>query len=397
MPSTDTHIEASADTVDAAISQALGKLGVRREEVDVKVIDEGKKGFLGLFGNRPARVFVSLKRRKAVGGGPPPRPARRESGEGGAPASADLRPIADNAREILSTILTKMGFSAQVTSNVRDNQVALTIDCPEREGLLIGRRGETLEALQHLVTRVASRNSKERAPIAVDVSGYRTRHDDTLVARAVEMGQEVLRTGRELKTDPMLASDRRLIHRALAEIKGIETQAIGNGNQKRILIRPTGDVPAGAAREGEPRHAMRDGGERGFGADRGDRGGRGGDRGERGERGDRGHSRGGARGGRDRDRDRRGPRPDRGPRRFDERRPAASSGASEERSFSRPTDRSEHAPVDRDRSGPEPLDLLGSLRGAMVPPPANEPEPETDASDKIGARSRRRRPARRRL
>jgi len=264
MQSTKTaNIEAQGATVDEAIAEAVHQLGVTREQVDVKVMDEGKKGFLGL-GGRPARVFVSIRkkgerRREAA----PEEPAR---------AAADIHGAANHAREVTEKVLAQMGFTAAVTSDVRDDQVYLDVDCNDREGLLIGRKGETLQALQHLVGRITSRTFKERASVSIDIAGYRARRVEQLERRAREMAEEVMRTNRDVRTEPLIASDRRIVHRALTEMTGVETQALGNGSQKRIVIRPAGSPPI---EEDEPRG--RDG-DRRRRRDRSDRGGRGGRR-----------------------------------------------------------------------------------------------------------------------
>lgn len=376
MQRSQTHIEAEGGTTEDAIADGLRRLGANRGEVDIKIIDEGKKGFLGL-GSRPARVFLSLKKKGGAQREREPQQTERRE-------EADPHKSAEYAKEVLSRILGQMGFEASLNSSVRDGQISISVECADREGLLIGRRGETLQSLEHIVTRMTSRQMRERANVVVDVSGYRERRTDSLQANAREMGEEVLRSGREVQTEPMVAADRRVVHRTLSNMSGVETEAIGDGAQKRIVIRPAGDGPAGGARDREePR-------DRGGRSDRPRRGGR--DRGDRGDRGGR-RRRGGSDGERPRrdsgdiERPRRDqPAPDRR-----DREPARAGRNGDDHTSAgtgRRRDETTQAPG-------KPLDLLGTLGDSR--PPAAKPSDEESGQKKTGLRSRRRRPAKKRL
>ncbi len=366
-----TQIEARGRTVDDALKSALRHLGVEREDVDVRVIDEGKQGFLGMFGSRDARIFVGLKSglRSARGGSgrEPSRertPTKAEDGEGG-----------KEAREVLETLLDKMGFQATVRERKNNGAVTLEIDCAEREGLLIGRRGETLQALQHLVTRIASKRSRSKLTVGIDISGYRARRADSLRGRALEMGDEVRRTGREITTEPLRASERRIIHRTLAEEDGVETVAIGDGPTKRIVISPSADGRPSPDPQGDRgRRARGDRGTRRERADRGDRRERSGRR-ERGGRGE-----GGPR------RERRDARSDRrGSEDARDRRPKREDAPSDERGGQ------EHVVLTE-----EPLDLADPFKSVKGGSQEKKDTPE-ETGGRVGVRGRRRRPYERRL
>lgn len=407
MQRSQTHIEAEGGTTEDAIADGLRRLGTNRGEVDIKIIDEGKKGFLGM-GSRPARVFLSLKKKGHSRPEREPEPADRRE-------EADPHKSAEYAKEVLSKLLGMMGFEASLTSSVRDGQISISVDAADREGLLIGRRGETLQSLEHVVTRMTSRHMRERANVVVDVSGYRERRADSLQATAREMGEEVLRSGREVQTDFLVAADRRVVHRTLSEMNGVETEAIGDGVQKRITIRRAGTGTDGGGRDGdEARGRGGRGGPRRGGRDRGDRGDRGGRRrrggpreGERPERreestsdrrpgedvraGRNGHDHGAS----ERPRREERPRHEERPR---EERPRREEGPRhEERPRREEPPRREERPQHEERParGAEPLDLLGSLGGKA--PEKRESADEGSGQKKTGLRSRRRRPARKRL
>jgi hypothetical protein len=227
-----------------------------------------------------------------------------------------------------------------------------------------------LQALQHLVSRITSRQTREKFNVSIDVSGYRERRAESLKARAEDLADQVFRTGREVKTEPLSAPDRRVIHRALADAKGVETQAIGDGATKPIVIRATGDVGDRRGREDSP--SRRQGG----GRERGPR--------RREERGDRPPRRGGR---------------DRPPR---SSQPGASAPRRREEP-SRDVDRvvgpAESVVNTSKAPREEPLDLSDPFK--RVSKEGEEDAPETASGDegreRTGLRSRRRRPYKRRL
>ena len=409
MQKTQANVEADGRTVEDAIADGLRRLGVTRDQVDIKVIDEGKKGFLGM-GGRNARVFLSITKKKSAR----PGDSRPSSRPATPPVEADPREAAAHATEVTEKILSQMGFAATVSSRVRDGQVMLEIDCSESEGRLIGRKGETLQSLQHLVSRITSRQFRERSNLVIDVSGYRARQTDKLTSRAQEWADDVIHSGREYRTEPLVAADRRIIHRTLADVSGVETQAIGSGPRKRVSIRPAGTPPPEDASVEEDRGRDR--------APRGRReGGRGRDRGPSRDRG-RDRDRGGRGRDRDRDRDRvrsrdhaqdhervrsRDRDQDREPVRSRdhdqdrEREPVRSRDRDRDRDRGRERDHRREpggAPAGNGQSTPhpepesganEPLDLVG--------PADKRSSDSTEEAPRIGARSRRRRPARNRL
>lgn len=199
----------TAATVEEAVDRGLRELGLDRGQTDVRVLRKGTRGFLGL-GSRPAEV--ALLPRLSL-----------------APAVLRL------AREILD----RMGIPVTVEGEQVGLRVDVRIASGPADGLLIGRRGETLEALQHVLYRMASRELDGKLDaVRVDVGDYRQRREARLVESAHALAERTRRTGRRSMTEPLTPGERRIVHRALDGEAGIETHAGGAGHQKRVIILP---------------------------------------------------------------------------------------------------------------------------------------------------------------
>ncbi len=205
-------------TVDEALEAALGTLGVSREQAEVSVVDEGSRGFLGI-GARPARIRVAPGALEAVA-----------------------------AKEVTARVLELMGVTGAIETRRDDRLVTVNITSGESDGLLIGRKGETLAALQHVITRMVSRRlGGNMGQLRVDVAGYRDRRDEQLRDLARTLAERVQRTGRRAMTEPLPPAERRAVHRALESVTGVETHAAGSGLNKRVVLIPSrrrGDAAA---------------------------------------------------------------------------------------------------------------------------------------------------------
>ena len=203
--------------MDEALEKALAALGAKRAEVSCAVLDSGSKGFLGLFKGRPARLDVE-------------RLVHRH---------ADIR-------EIVVDLMHAMGFDAAVESRVVEEVTEVTIRTQGLDGLLIGRRGQTLVALQHLIGRLASREFGQDAQFAVDVGDYRKRREAQLVEKAQVLAEKVRVTGREINLEPLHSPDRRLVHMAVSKVPGVRTYTVGRGLHRNVVIAPASrGVPGG--------------------------------------------------------------------------------------------------------------------------------------------------------
>jgi spoIIIJ-associated protein len=155
-----------------------------------------------------------------------------------------LKEIGSEACSCLSWILKEMGMDAEVELFHSDNQVLLNVCCGEDSNLLIGRKGQTLEALQTIVTRITARKFPEVADpvrILVDIEGYRDRRRASLIDMALRAGEEARESGEPVLLDPLNSYERYLVHTALKEEQGIDTRSEGVGTFKQIVVSPSGE------------------------------------------------------------------------------------------------------------------------------------------------------------
>ena len=272
-------LEKSARTVDAAIDEALKELGLSRDDVSVEILEMGKSGFLG-FGAVPARVRVSYETpdpepvkpapKKAAASAPAraekpaparaekPAPARAEKPvrtEKPAPAKADKpaaqpeeKPAAAPAaadgenpdytaiRSFLTGLLERMGVSADIEIGPRDNggiNVNLT---GASMGAIIGRRGETLDAIQHLTNYVVNKDSEKHLHISVDAEAYRSKREESLTRLAEKMAEKAIKYKRSMALEPMNSYERHVIHTALQNYEGVTTSSTGVEPNRRVVV-----------------------------------------------------------------------------------------------------------------------------------------------------------------
>ena len=242
------YVETEGDTIDEAIAKALKILGVERDKVTVDILAEARKGLLGI-GARSARVRASLRR--LVVEDEEDESAEQEPARETAISPADIAAAAQKGKEVLEEILRLMGVHATVEAKPggAPDEVVLAIqgDCG---GLLIGRRGQTLEALQYLLTRTVSETrGREGVQLEVDTENYRERRRKSLQDMALRLGEKAKRQRKAVTVDALSAADRRVVHAALQDDPWLTTKSLGAGAYRRLLIIPEGD----RKRKEEPR------------------------------------------------------------------------------------------------------------------------------------------------
>jgi spoIIIJ-associated protein len=203
------RIESTGRSVDEALQRALDALGARRADVRVEILDSGSSGFLGLIGSRPVRVRVE-------------RLLRRH----------------DSIRDLVVDLLASMQIPAEVQVEQNGELIDISITTQGLDGLLIGRRGQTLTALQHVIGRLISKEFGQNGRVEVDVGDYRRRREAQLVEKARALALKVKATGREINLEPLHAPDRRIVHLALAGIQGVRTYTVGQGLHRNVVIAP---------------------------------------------------------------------------------------------------------------------------------------------------------------
>jgi spoIIIJ-associated protein len=219
----DTQVEATGETVGEAKWSALRELerrfpGVDKASVQFAVVSEGERGLLGV-GHVPARVIASLT---AV-----PTPDGEE--EPGSPAA--------RLRELLERITAELGVPVRITITEDDESVVARLSGPDL-GPVIGRRGQTIDAIQYLANAFLWRGADERKEVVIDAAGYRERRRSTLEQAADRAAEDALRTGESVELEPMSSVERKIVHLHLQDRAGIVTASEGNDPNRYVVVRP---------------------------------------------------------------------------------------------------------------------------------------------------------------
>jgi spoIIIJ-associated protein len=246
-------LEIIAPSVEEAIEQGLGDLGLPLESVDVEILDEGSRGLFGL-GTRQARVRLTIK----------PSPGTKPGGEVSVeapqtpsdevqvnePEVKPFSPLADEqyilsvAQSVVSELLEKMKVRANVTAEFGEaedarSRVPVRVNVRGNDlSILIGRQAETLNALQYLSSLIVSKEIGHSIPLIVDVEGYRARREQQLRQLARRMADQATKTGRRQVLEPMPANERRLIHVELRDNPDVTTESIGEEPRRKVTIIP---------------------------------------------------------------------------------------------------------------------------------------------------------------
>ena len=204
-------VEFEGKSTEEAIENACSHFQVSPEQLEIEILSVGSSGLFGL-GGRKAKIKAIL---------------REET-------STSLLP---QAQEILEQLLEKMDESGKVKASQEDDRIILNIET-EDAGLLIGKQGQTLEAIQYLITKILAKKSRRKVRITIDVESYRARHNEALVQLALKNGDKVKRSGKSVTLNPMNPHDRRIVHLTLQTDKELKTMSRGEGLYKKVIIYP---------------------------------------------------------------------------------------------------------------------------------------------------------------
>lgn len=205
------QVTASGQTVKDAVQSAIKQLNTTEDQVEVEVIDEGKKGILGIFGSKPAVVKVTLVKKNSNS--------------------------IEHAEEYLHSITTQLGVEVTIDKKVNGKEVYFELS-GNKIAILIGKRGQTLNALQYLVQLVINRNSDQYYTVTVDAEGYRKRREETLVTLANRLAEKAIRSNREVSLEPMPSYERKIIHTALQDKREVSTYSYGAEPKRHVVIKP---------------------------------------------------------------------------------------------------------------------------------------------------------------
>lgn len=206
------QIEKTAKNIDDAILAALEELNVTRDAVDVEVLDEGSKGLLGFIGSKNARVLVTLKQTPLT--------------------------LATN---FLSDVFTKMGIKVEFETTFDNNELSINL-VGDDMGIIIGKRGETLDSLQYLTSLVVNRKEGSYIKVTLDTENYRTKRQEALKTLALRIAEKVSKTGRKHIFEPMNPFERRVLHSTLQSSEDVTTYSIGEDPNRKVVVAPKNDA-----------------------------------------------------------------------------------------------------------------------------------------------------------
>jgi spoIIIJ-associated protein len=230
-------VEAEGDTLQAAINNALKILGVARDAAVIEVLVEPRRGVLGI-GAKKARVRASLKYAAEDDDAAEQRGARAPERK---VDPADVAAAEEKGRDALSEILRHMDVDAQVVAKRGDAPEEIVFEIQgDTGGILTGQKGQTLEALHYLLTRMIA-ETRRGVHFEIDAEGYREQRRKALEDMALRLGEKAKRQRKAINVDPLGPADRRIVHAALADDPWLTTKSLGTGTYRRMLIVPEGD------------------------------------------------------------------------------------------------------------------------------------------------------------
>ncbi len=264
-----TTLEVIAPTVEEALIKGLEELGLTAADVSVEVLDSGGKGFLGL-GKRQVRVRLTVNgepnlvtseqvEAESVADAPPPKrkskpktkvshadpkPAPVKKSASSAPKEEDGEDrLLQFSEEVVSRLLSLMKLDATASARYdapdREGRKSVYVEVKGKDlGVLIGRRGETINAFQRIAALIVSKEMSRWVRLSVDVEGHRSRREQQLRRMARQMAQQIANTGRTQSLEPMPANERRIVHMELQNHPDVKTNSIGEDPQRKVQIEP---------------------------------------------------------------------------------------------------------------------------------------------------------------
>ena len=220
-------VEATGETVGEAKWAALRELerlhpGIDKSSVEFEVVTEGERGLLGV-GYAPARVIATA--------------SAAESNGDLAAASLGESDLAAEVRAIVGRIVYELGVRCDV--EVTEDESGVFVECHGGEvGALIGRFGQTIDAIQYLLNAIVARREGERIEVTIDAAGYRERRRDMLERLADRSAERALRSGEPVELEPMSAVERKIVHLRLEEVEGVETSSAGTEPNRYVVVSP---------------------------------------------------------------------------------------------------------------------------------------------------------------
>ena len=265
------YVIKTGKSVDEAVREALSELNISREDAEIEILDEGQKGFLGLIGSKDATVKVWQKEdeTKSILNEIFNEEIESEKSQDAVQNDVELEiennevssndekevqevidveeslksieeeneEILDAAREFISKILETLELENIVEMELDDNTLNINVNGDEnRLGILIGKRGVTLDSIQYILNLLVNKKSSRYIRVNLDSSGYREKRKETLINLANKMANKVTKTGRSVKLEPMNSYERKIIHTALQDYEGVLTHSEGKDPFRKVVI-----------------------------------------------------------------------------------------------------------------------------------------------------------------
>ena len=206
-----TKTEKIAKSVDEATELVLSELGLSADEVDIEVVDEGNKGFLGL-GSKDAVVTATVK-----------------------------DPISYTAKRFLNQIFTDMNLAVEIKTSLEEDSLLIELS-GDNMGIIIGKRGDTLDSLQYLTSLVVNRLCDDYVKVTLDTENYRAKRNEALVALSERLAKKVIKSGKKYTLEPMNPYERRIIHSNLQSNDEVTTFSVGEDPYRKVVIAPKNPV-----------------------------------------------------------------------------------------------------------------------------------------------------------
>ncbi len=239
-------LEIEGKTIDEAIKKACIEFNVSRDKLNIEIISDGSAGFFGILGSKKAKIKASIlsidmtidapseRRQSQIQESSPDVPSPAQPVQ---PDKSDDDAFAVMAKNILDGILQRMNVHCPIVIEETPDAVILNIQ-GDGSGLLIGKHGQNLDAIQYIVNKATSRFANGRKMVIIDTEAYRKRREDSLVLLAEKLADKVKKTKKAVTLSHLNAHDRRIIHLALQSDTSLTTKSRGEGDYRKIVIMP---------------------------------------------------------------------------------------------------------------------------------------------------------------
>lgn len=214
-------IVSEGKTTSEAIEKGLKELNLHRDQVEIRVLEQEKRSFFDILAPRVVKVELTVKEK----------PQKEEK----ILTEEDLEETKNNVEKFIKEFLKNLGEEYKYDINIEKNEINVKID-GENSGTLIGYRGETLNALQHILSLIANKHTSAKVRVLLNVDGYKEKREKTLEELALKVSKTVIRTNKSITLEPMNAYERKIIHSKLQDMTDIRTHSIGEEPHRRIVI-----------------------------------------------------------------------------------------------------------------------------------------------------------------